>query len=460
MIPGLRSLSVRVALIAAGGSALALLVAGAVFIFQFSEAVERNFDARLETLLLTLIAATDEAGNVDESAVEGRSGGTFSRPLSGWYWQSRDAETGRVIDWSESLRFDILPVRDLPSEDEPARIFAIEASGGRELRALEQLVTLAGERTFALLVAGDTRPMREDIRAFRNSVIWWLGGLAVLLSIGTALLVRWGLWPLRRMSDDLNRIREGAAARLEGRFPSEIEPLVTELNALIDSNREIVERARTHVGNLAHGLKTPLAVLQNEARSADPGLAQKLGEQIALMRHQIEHHLNRARIAAQTNVIGAVTPVAPVLAGLARVMEKVHGKKDLQIETDVPADLLFRGEKQDLEEMTGNLLDNACKWASSQVRVAARREELVGRPVLVIGFEDDGPGLAPEGRAAALARGGRLDESKPGSGLGLSIVVELARLYGGNLSLEDSALGGLAARLTLPAIGPSGRPGA
>jgi signal transduction histidine kinase len=456
MISGLGSLSLRVALIAAGGSALALLVAGGVFIFQFSAAVERNFDARLETLLLTLIAATDQAGGVDESSVEGRSGGTFSRPLSGWYWQSRDAVSGQVIDWSESLRFDILPVRDMPSAAEPARIFPIEASGGRELRALEQLVTLADNRTFALLVAGDTEPMVEDIRAFRNSVIRWLGGLALLLSLGTALLVRWGLQPLRRMSEDLNRIREGAIGRLEGRFPSEIEPLVHDLNALIDSNREIVERARTHVGNLAHALKTPLAVLQNEARSADEALAAKMGEQIALMRDQVEHHLNRARMAAQVNVIGAVTPVEPVLAGLARVMRKVHGGREIEITVDVAPDLIFRGERQDLEEMIGNLLDNACKWAVMRVRVSGVREMVERRATLKLAIDDDGPGLAAEERQAALARGGRLDETKPGSGLGLSIVVELARIYGGQFDLRDSELGGLSARLTLPAAGSAG----
>ena len=166
-----RSLSLRVALSAAGGSALALVVAGAVLIVQFSNAVERNFDARLETLLLTLVAATDLSGEVDESAVEGQSGGSFSRPLSGWYWQTRDPATSRVIDWSPSLAFDILPVKDFPTAANPSRTFTMEASGGRELRALEQLVTFAPGHTFALLVAGDTDPMVRDISGFRNSVV-------------------------------------------------------------------------------------------------------------------------------------------------------------------------------------------------------------------------------------------------------------------------------------------------
>jgi signal transduction histidine kinase len=447
------SLSLRVAVIAAGGSALALLVAGAVFIFQFTNAVERNFDARLETLLLTLITATNGRGEVDESIVEGSSGGAFSRPLSGWYWQTRDAATGETIDWSESLSFDILPIPDLPTEQNPARILTIQASGGRELRALEQLVSLGEDRTYALLVAGDTQPMREDIRAFRNSVIRWLGGLAVLLAVGTVVILRWGLRPLRRVREDLNRIREGDMAHLEGFYPSEIEPLVHDLNALIDSNREIVDRARTHVGNLAHALKTPLAVLQNEVAGAGGPLAAKVGEQIAIMREQVEHHLNRARMAAQANVIGAVTPVAPVIAGLTRVMRKVHQERALDIQVAVAPEVRFRGEKHDLEEMMGNLFDNACKWAASQVRVSAARQESGRRAFLVIRFDDDGPGLPAEKWEAALSRGSRLDESKPGSGLGLSIVVELARIYGGGLKLEKSELGGFSASLTLPAVG-------
>ncbi len=448
-----RSLSLRVALIAAGGSALALIVAGAVFIVQFSSTVERNFDARLDTLLLTLIANTDENGAVDENAVEGRSGGSFSRPLSGWYWQTRNPATGGVIDWSPSLAFDILPVKDFPTPENPSRAFTIKASGGRELRALEQLVTFSPGHTFALLVAGDTDPMVGDIDAFRNSVAWWLGGLAVLLAIGIALLMRWGLRPLRQVRDDLRKIREGDIAHLEGDYPSEIEPLVQDLNALIDSNREIVERARTHVGNLAHALKTPLAVLQNETeRSHDP-LAAKVAEQTGIMRSQVEHHLNRARIAAQANVLGAVTAIEPALAALARVMGKVHQERNLAIGLDAPAGLRFRGEKQDFEEMAGNLLDNACKWAKARVRIVVRREESGRRPFIVLAIDDDGPGLPPEDRAAALERGARLDETKPGSGLGLSIVVELARVYGGGLTLEASELGGLSARLRLPAAG-------
>jgi signal transduction histidine kinase len=450
---GTRSLSLRAAFIAAGGSAIALLIAGAVFIIQFSNAVERSFDDRLETLLLTLITATSLDGSVDEEVVEGGSGGSFSRPLSGWYWQSRDPETGAVIDQSVSLLFDVLPIPELPSGARPSLTFTFVGTGGRQLRALAQLVTLAPERSYVLVVAGDTAPMVRDVSAFRNSVIFWLGGLAVLLALGMALLMRRGLRPLRQVREDIGKIREGKIHHLSGDYPSEIEPLVDDLNALIDSNREIVERARTHVGNLAHALKTPLAVLRNETAGSSGAFADKVREQIDLMGDQVEHHLNRARIAAQSNVLGAVTPVAPVIESLTRVMKKVHQERNLEISADAGGAVKFRGEKHDLEEMSGNLFDNACKWASSKVRVSIGQRLVDRRPFVTIAFDDDGPGLPPEARAEALSRGRRLDETKPGSGLGLSIVDELARIYGGSLVLDTSSLGGLSARLTLPAAG-------
>ena len=445
-----RSLAFRIGFLAASGSALVLFLAGVVFIYQFSRTVERNFDERLETLMRTLVAAMGPDGDVDEGLVEGRSGGSFSRPLSGWYWETRTAGTGAVIDWSTSLNFDVLPIQDLPTADEPVRTVVLTAAAGQELRALEWYVTFENGQDYVVLVAGETAPMRADINAFGTAVVVMLGGFALLLAVGTGILVRWGLRPLRTMRSDLNKVREGELRRLPGNYPVEIEPLVDDLNALIDSNREIVERSRTHVGNLAHALKTPLAVLQNEAREGGP-FAGKVAEQVAIMREQVSHHLNRARIAAQTNVIGVVTPVAPVMEALSRVMGKVHGERALAIDLAIPADLRFRGETQDFEEMAGNLFDNACKWARGRVAVSARRDASGRRPFIVLTFEDDGPGLPAEQRGAALTRGGRLDESMPGSGLGLSIVMELARVYGGSLTLDDSPLGGLAARLTLPA---------
>ncbi len=226
------------------------------------------------------------------------------------------------------------------------------------------------------------------------------------------------------------------------------------MNALLESNQEIIERARTQVGNLAHALKTPLSVITNEARAGSGPLADKVAEQAELMRTQVNHYLERARIAARSKVIGAVTEVEPVVASIVRAMERIHEDKGIDLGTDVAKGALFRGEKQDLEEIVGNLVDNACKWAKTEVAltvgyVPPADEETPGKLTLVI--DDDGPGLTAEERAEATRRGRRLDETKPGSGLGLSIVTELVGLYEGRLRLDRSPSGGVRAEVELPA---------
>ena len=267
--------------------------------------------------------------------------------------------------------------------------------------------------------------------------------------------VRFGLAPLKRITDSLAAIRSGTAERLSGKFPEEIAPLARETNALIDANKEIVERARTHVGNLAHALKTPLSVMVNEAaaRRADP-FAEKVLEQADIMRDQVARHLERARLAARHTVVGSLTEVAPVAEALARTMEKIHRDRGINVEVHADAEARFRGERPDLEEMVGNLVDNACKWASSHVTVDVTREAADAAQApsrLRIIVEDDGRGLSAAEREQVAKRGRRLDETKPGSGLGLSIVVELATLYGGELKLGTAPLGGLRAELILPA---------
>jgi signal transduction histidine kinase len=277
----------------------------------------------------------------------------------------------------------------------------------------------------------------------------------VVLLLTTMFQVRFGLAPLKRITDSLAAIRAGRAERLAGQFPEEIAPLARETNALIDANKEIVERARTHVGNLAHALKTPLSVMVNEAsaRGNEP-FAQKVLEQADIMRDQIARHLERARLAARATVVGSVTDVEPVVTALARTMEKIHHDRGIAVDVHADQEARFRGEQPDLEEMIGNLVDNACKWAASRVAIEVMRE----RPdpasetqVVHVMVDDDGRGLSPSEREQAAKRGRRLDETKPGSGLGLSIVNELAGLYGGELKLGSAPLGGLRAELLLPA---------
>jgi signal transduction histidine kinase len=290
------------------------------------------------------------------------------------------------------------------------------------------------------------------MRAFDRALAITFFILAAVLLLTTGFQVRFGLAPLKRISESLAAIRSGTAERLEGEFPVEIAPLARETNALIEANREIVERARTHVGNLAHALKTPLSVMVNEAatRGDDP-FAAKIREQAGIMRDQVAHHIERARLAARLTVIGTVTDVVPVVTALARTMEKTHHDRKLAIGIDAPEHARFRGERQDLEEMVGNLVDNACKWAQSQVAIEVIPERIEpNRDVIRVVVDDDGPGLSPSEREQVARRGRRLDETKPGSGLGLSIAVELAALYGGAVTLGTAPIGGLRAELLLP----------
>lgn len=292
--------------------------------------------------------------------------------------------------------------------------------------------------------------MEEQIARFRFAFTVAFGALAIALAIGAAFQVHFGLRPMRQLQRELASIRRGEWDRIMGRYPSEVAPLADELNLLISANREILERARTQVGNLAHALKTPLSVIVNEADSAPGQLAQKVQEQARIMRDQISFYLDRARAAARGGALGAATPVAPSIEALLRAFSKIYGDKGVIFSGGADPRLRFLGERQDLEEMIGNLLDNAGKWAKSSVTIEVSVDGDASRPALRVTIDDDGPGLAQHLRAAATQRGRRLDETKPGSGLGLSIVVDLAAAYGGWLRLDDSPGGGLRAELRLP----------
>ncbi|HML09007.1 MAG TPA: ATP-binding protein [Xanthobacteraceae bacterium] len=453
------SLALRLFLWATGWTVVILLVAGVALSSFYRHAVERAFDRRLDVYLRTLVAEVASPEEGSDKFPQSIGEPLFELPLSGWYWQVTRLDTSKPeLHSSRSLWDSNLP--RLASTDAaspvPGGYLKGYAQGPEDvrLRLVERNIDLGDEGRYLIAVAGNASEIDDETLSFDRVIGSTFAALAIALLLTTALQVRFGLAPLKRISESLAAIRSGRAERLQGEFPVEIASLARETNALIEANREIVERARTHVGNLAHALKTPLSVLVNEAAArADDPLAHKVREQTEIMRDQVARQLERARLAARSTVVGAMIDVAPVVTALARTMEKLHRARDIAIAIDVPEQARFRGEQQDLEEMIGNLVDNACKWAQSRVaiEVVADRFEGDGKPRVRIIVDDDGPGLSPAEREQVALRGQRLDESKPGSGLGLSIVVELAGLYGGTLRLATAPIGGLRAELALPA---------
>jgi len=302
-------------------------------------------------------------------------------------------------------------------------------------------------QVFQFLVAGSLSETDADIGRFNRTLLWAFVAFSGGLLFALVIQVQVGLQPLRRVSEALARIREGRARKLEGQFPAEIAPLAGELNSLIAHSAEVVGRARAHVANLAHFLKTPLTVLANEAAASPGPLAETVLRQVTTMRRQVDHYLARARAAGALDVLGSRTEVAPVVNDLSRVLKRMHPEKPLSIAVNIGPGLVFRGEREDLEEMSGNLIDNACKWAHAHIAVEAGPLD-AGRFFLRVG--DDGPGLTTGERARAMERGERFDETVPGTGLGLAIVRDIAKLYGGSITLAQSPLGGLEVCLELP----------
>jgi len=452
------SLATRLFLSATAWLVVILAITGFVLSSVYRDATERAFDRRLNLYLRTLIAEVATPDDPPDRQFQSLGEPLFELPLSGWYWQITRTDTDKPdVRASRSLWDKKLPkLEDHGVELSAAgiRIGYVEGPENQDLRVVERPVDLGSDGKFLVSVAGDASEIFDETRSFD----YYLGGtftaLGIVLLLTTLFQVRYGLAPLKRISESIADIRSGRAERLEGAFPVEIAPLARETNALIDANREIVERARTHVGNLAHAIKTPLSVIVNEAGAhrGDP-IAAKVLEQADIMRDQVSHHLERARIAARVTIVGTITEVAPAIEALRRTMEKIHRDRAILIEAKADPGAKFRGERQDLEEMAGNLVDNACKWAASRVSIEATVEpdaQPGAPPCLRIMVDDDGRGLSAAERAQVSRRGQRLDESKPGSGLGLSIVSDLAALYGGHLTLSDAPIGGLRAELKLP----------
>jgi signal transduction histidine kinase len=425
--------------------AIALLVTGFVLTGLFRNHAEITFDKEMHDQLeeLLALAGVNEIGiaALTRHPAEPR----YNRPFSGWYWEI--LSLGEPVDKSRSLWDQkIATPTHLSKESETA--FYITGPRNQSLRAMARTFTLPDAKApVTILVAGPAIDIEKATRGFAGILAIALSLLGLGLIAAAFFQVRFGIRPLIQMREELAQVRAGRATRMVGPFAAEIEPLADELNGLLDHNTEILERARTQAGNLAHALKTPLAVLLNEANHVEGEVADSIRHEAAMMNDQINRHLSKARAAGSRGVLGARADLGETILALQRTLMRIHEEKDLEFTVHGVEGLSFQGERQDLEEMLGNLMDNACKWAATQVRVDGRQEGLW----LLLSIEDDGPGIPETALSDVIDRGRRLDETTPGSGLGLSIVRDVAELYEGKLDLSHSTMGGLAARLKLPA---------
>ncbi|WP_281405479.1 MULTISPECIES: ATP-binding protein [unclassified Mesorhizobium] len=450
-----RSLTFRVIAFSTVWAILTLIVIFTLITTLYRQASERGFDSLLSAHLFNLIGSI---GISDTGALTGApdlGDLRFSEPNSGWYWSVEPASEGVHGNLHSSSMTRTIPspdVADVPFNANFQRSYAAQGIDGEELVVFEsEFVLDAKNRAARFRVMGNKTELEQEIATFQRRLLTYLSLFGVGMIAINAIAILLGLQPLRRVRDALAMVREGTAQRLDGQFPAEIEPLANETNALIENNRRIVERSRTQVGNLAHSLKTPLAVLLNEGRALGGAKGQLIAEQAASMQKQVDHYLQRARVAAQRDSVVYRTPIAPLVQRMVRVLQKLNPQTNLSLSLP-PIEIVFAGEREDLEELLGNLLENAMKWAKSAVSVSVVPVGDKDDNMFEIAIEDNGPGIPEEKAREALKRGRRLDETKPGTGLGLAIVADLVNEYGGILLLERSGMGGLKAVVRLRSL--------
>lgn len=442
----------RLVTISAVWTVVALVIGGYLLSLVFRDTLEQNFDDRLNGLLDNLIGISldDETTelNFSRTMVDPR----FEQPYSGWYWQISPEGFNPVR--SRSL-WDVNLDADFSDETPFARIREITGPEGQLLRVIERDITIPdSEVIYRFAVAVDTIEINEQASRFDNILLIGLSALGIGLLAASLLQVFLGLKPLGHIKETLGQVRRGDKEYLPTDFPSEIQPLADELNALIDHNNEIIDRSRTQVGNLAHALKTPLAVLRNEARmNEENAMSTTVKKQTENMHKHVDHYLKRARAAANVKTLSGHSQVMPSIQNIARALNKIHQDKIIEVRELSPKEsMIFKGDANDFEDMVGNLMENAAKWASKKVTVECESKD----HKIKVQIFDDGPGIAKKERDAVFTRGERLDEQKPGTGLGLSIVKDLSSLYGGAVQLSDNtrntANRGLIATLLLPSV--------
>jgi len=441
-----------------------ILIAALVILWVHRSSTFALFDDPLDSTVTSLIASADsqlDNENFEQIISLAREplDPRYQQALSGRYWLiGQIYRDGRIVPLraSRSMAGETLTITANNANllfDQPGVTLRARTIGPDKepLRFAARMAFLPGldDTPLAMIAAADSRPTSRAIFRFTLLAIGLMSILILGVIFAVFMQVRIGLKPLFDLRKQVVDVREGREIRVSGHFPSEIYPLANELNGLIDHNSDVVERARTHVSNLAHALKTPIAVLRNEAQQKDTHLSSVVRRQTESMKKQVDHHLQRARAATRGQTIGAVTPVKEVIEALARTMPRIYRNKDVKVTVKITDDLVFRGEKRDLDEMLGNLIDNAFKWTVDKVDITAKKS-LNDEAMFVVLICDNGPGIDKKDYAEAVKRGARLDETTPGTGFGLAIVDDLSRAYKGGMELSEMAGGGLCVTVTLP----------
>jgi len=419
----------------------------------FRRAAESSLREVLDAQMVALVAAADPDGpeSVTPTALLDTR---FETPGSGLYAEIRSG-SGESIWRSQSVTG--TDVQFGPPLEGGERKFIYTAIAGKPIRlavASRGLVwpDLHGKPArFTFSVASSLEAYEQQVASFRQQLIGWFAGLALLFVAALALLLRWLGEPMRRLEREIKEVEAGEREKLGEEWPVELAPVTGNLNALLEGERTRIRRYRDTLGNLAHSLKTPLAVMRQALGTSDNASKAALDSEIDRMSSIIEHQMKRASASGGVLLGQAPVDVAPIVSELRVALLKVYGNKDLLFETVIASGAQFIGDRADLTELLGNLLDNACKWTRARVRIEVAIEEGADtRTALRLTIDDDGPGIAEQDRARVLQRGGRADEATPGHGIGLSMVHDSVALYGGSMRIESSSLGGARFVLALP----------
>ena len=445
----INSLALRLFLSASVWILLTLISGGLLLSDIFRESTEKSFEDKLNLFMETLIGSSKIDSTDSITVVNPLGDPRFFQPYSGWYWQINDAS--RTLERSRSM-WDQVFTLDKRLIGGRAQFINSNLKKDKEdnivmsqrLKIIQREISFPGfDKPLTFMISGDTEEVEKNILVFNNILISSLVILGLGLLLSVYLQVKYGLLPLKKIKNSLFKIRNGDAVKLEDNYPTEVSPLAKEINILLDHNEKIVERAKTHVGNLAHALKTPLAIITNHV---DKTQDTTVKPQIEHIKKNIDRYLNKARSSSSNKKKKKKINIDFTVKRITNVFKKINPNLQISLMI-VSKDLTIPGNTDDLDEILGNLLENACKWTSSIVELKVFK---CSENEIKFTISDDGPGLPMKRRKEVFARGFRLDEQIPGTGLGLNIVKDTVEQYYGRVWLSESIFDGLEVNVVLP----------